>query len=548
VLIDLNLARRGRFAADICVIGTGAAGLTLASVLLHSGASVIMLESGGFDHEDDVQRLNRCETDRLLFEGAFRGRTRGFGGSTTCWGGQLLPLEPLDFARRDWVEHSGWPITHGEMDPYYRRALSFAGSDGLNFDSDVCVALGRENPFDPQVVRYYFSKWSPHPRFGDVMADALRASERVRVFLHATATRLQLDGAGRRVAAVHARNGSLDEYVFSAPIVVLATGGIETARLLLANRDQARGGIGNANGIVGRFFQDHPSLLVGTVRAENPEQMRRHFATAAVGGLQVTPRVSLQPAVQQADRSLNASAYVGFDYPRMLLRRAMVLNLARAVGVEQRGARNLVDAARLLAGPTVHLHRQGRRIGTDAQFTVTVVTEQEPCAESRITLSRRTDRFGLPLARISWHTTAKTWDTVRRFSRALVREFDRAGLGRLDLAPHITADRAYWRVFPHDLYHHMGATRMGVSPATGVVDENCRVFGLENLFIASSSVFPTGGHSNCTLTIMALALRLADHLSDRCAPASTDGSCPPSAVHLLHGHRAAAGKPRSDEQ
>jgi choline dehydrogenase-like flavoprotein len=529
VLVDLNLTRRRRYAADICVVGTGAAGLTLASVLLHSGASVMMLESGGFDREDDVQRLNRCETDRLLFEGAFRGRTRAFGGSTTCWGGQLLPLEPLDFARREWVEHSGWPITHGELAPYYSQALSFAGSDGLNFDSDVCAALGRENPFDLQLLRYYFSKWSPHPRFGDVMADALRASERVRVFLHATATRLQLDDAGRRVEAVHARNASRDEYVFRAPIVVLATGGIETARLLLANWDQARGGIGNANGMVGRFFHDHPSLLVGTVRAEDPAQIHRHFATAAVGGLQVTPRLSLQPSVQEAHGLLNASAYVGFDYPRMLLRRAMALNLARGVGVEQRGARNLVDAARLLAGPTVRLHRQGRRVGKDAQFTLTVITEQEPCAESRITLASRTDRFGLPLARIRWHTTAKTWDTVRRFSRVLVSEFDRSGLGTVDLAPHITADRVYWRVFPHDLYHHMGATRMGASPATGVVDENCRVFGVENLFIASSSVFPTGGHSNCTLTIMALALRLADHLSQGRGRGSPTGTCRASA-------------------
>lgn len=226
----------------------------------------------------------------------------------------------------------------------------------------------------------------------------------------------------------------------------------------------------------------------------------------------MSPRFSLAPKLQESEGLLNASGYVSFAYPRTVLRRAMVLNLARRIGVDRRAGRNLLDAAMTLGGSTIRLHRQGSRVGTDAQFGVTVITEQEPCARSRVTLADRKDRFGVPRARITWHKTDKTWDTVRRFSRTLQSEFRRAELGELDLFPHITAKPAYWRVFPHDLYHHMGATRMGTSPKTGVVDENCRVFGVRNLYIASSSVFPTGGHSNCTLTIMALALRLADHL------------------------------------
>jgi choline dehydrogenase-like flavoprotein len=512
VLIDLNRSRERRFAGDICVVGTGAAGLTLASVLLGSGASVIMLETGGLEREEDAQRLNRCESDGLLFEGAERGRTRIFGGSTMCWGGQLLPLDPLDFAQRPWVDHSGWPITAEDMAPYYRRALKFAGSDDLNFDSDVCRALGKVSPFDPHALRYFFSKWSPHPRFRDVLARDLEQSEDVRVFLHANATRLEFGDGGNRVTGVRAFNSSVDEFVFMAPIVVLCMGGIETARLLLTNGHRDPGGVGNGRGLVGRFFQDHPSLVVGAVRSFDPIAMGEHFATAAVDGREVSPRMALPAHLQERYGILNASAYVSDGYPPTLLRRAMILNLARRVGREQRAARNLADAGMLLAGPTMRLHRQGSRLGRSAQFTVTVVTEQEPHTESRITLADRTDRFGVPQARISWHATEKTWRTVKRFSRALRAEFYEAGLGKLDLFPHIDADRPYWRVFPHDLYHHMGATRMGTSPETGVVDENCRVFGIRNLFIASSGVFPTGGHSNCTLTIMALTLRLADHL------------------------------------
>lgn len=512
MLVDLNQRRPERFAGDICVVGTGAAGLTLASVFLRAGASVMMLESGGIEQEKEAQRLNRCETDQLLFEGAYRGRKRVYGGSTMCWGGQLLPLEPIDFSQRAWVDHSGWPITGDDLAPYYRRALRFAGSDELNFDSDVCRRLAIESPFDPAVLRYYFSKWSPRPRFREIVADELRQSDDVRVFLHATVTRLELEDGGSQVREVRARNSAGQEFIFTSSVVVLCTGGIETARLLLTNRHQAPRGIGNGHDLVGRFFQDHPSLAVGTVRSADSRRMQKYFGTSTIDGRDVSPRLSLSPEAQEMHGLLNASAYVSFAYPPTVLRRAMILNLARRLGTGKRATRDLVNAASTLVGPTVHLRRQGSRVGADAQFALTVITEQEPCLESRITLADGTDRFGVPRARISWHATDKTWNTVVRFSQTLRSEFRRAGMGEVELFPHITASHAYWQVFPHDMYHHMGATRMGASPQTGVVDENCRVFGVDNLFVASSSVFPTGGHSNCTLTIMALALRLADHL------------------------------------
>ena len=212
VLTDLNERRPQRFTGDVCIVGTGAAGLTLGSVLLRSGASVIMLESGGLEEEREAELLNRCETGRLLFEGAHRGRKRVLGGATQCWGGQLRPLEPIDFAFRPWVDHSGWPITGGDLATYYCLALKFAGSDGLNFDSDVCHALGRESPFDEQVLRYYFSKWSPHPRFREVLADDLRESESVRVFLHANVTRLELGRGADHIEEVRACNAWGEEF------------------------------------------------------------------------------------------------------------------------------------------------------------------------------------------------------------------------------------------------------------------------------------------------------------------------------------------------
>jgi choline dehydrogenase-like flavoprotein len=161
-----------------------------------------------------------------------------------------------------------------------------------------------------------------------------------------------------------------------------------------------------------------------------------------------------------------------------------------------------------MAGPTLAIRRHRRRVPPAEQFTINIMTEQEPSRESRITLGRERDRYGVPRARITWNPTHKTWQTIVGFSRIIRDEFDAAGLGKVVFFPSVVESCAFWNVYPHDMYHHIGATRMAESPEHGVVDPECKVFGMENLYIVSSSVFPTSGHSNCTLTIMALAFRL----------------------------------------
>jgi choline dehydrogenase-like flavoprotein len=516
VLIDLDDAAPRSFAADICIVGTGAAGLSLASVLLAAGVSVAMLESGGLELEPAPQELNRCQADEILFEGAVEGRKRMLGGATNCWEGFLLPLEDIDFATRPWVDHSGWPLSGSDLAPYYAQALRFANAGAADFEADVCRDLGVQNPFDPAVLRYYFSKVSPTPRFADLLVDDLRASEDVRVYLHATATNLSLNSAGTVVEEVVAANSSGERFRFRAPVVIVCSGGIESCRLLLNSAARTAGGIGNEHGLVGRFFQDHPRLMVGALRAHDAATVERYLAPQRSGGVEVLPRVSLRPELQESHEVLNAQAYVygGGLYPKTLLRRAMVLNLARRSGRGERAGRHLLDVSRRLLGPTLTLQREMRRDPEQARryFQVSVVSEQEPSDASRITLSRHRDRYGSPLPRITWHKTQKTWETVAHMATTLREEVAKSGLGELELWPHVASPRPYWRALFHDTYHHMGATRMGVTPQAGVVDEQCRVHAVENLYIVSGSVFPTGGHSNVTLTIMALAFRLAEKL------------------------------------
>ncbi len=505
MIIDLATEPLAPVTSDVLVIGSGAAGLVLSLALEAAGVSVTVLESGGLDVEPEAQELNLVDAAGLCFDGATEGRARAIGGSTNRWGGQLLPLEPIDFAARDWVRHSGWPFDERTLEPYYRDALEFSGVDTANFDSDICAGLGLpEDPLANGPLRYFFSKWSPAPRFRDTHLDHLRDSDSLRLFVHATVTQLEL-GGGQAVERVRVVDSAGRAHLFRADAVVLCTGGIETPRLLLTS------GIGNEH--VGHFLQDHPSLLMATVTTDDLPGLQRLVGPAEFHGYGVTPRFALRPEFQAAEQVLNASVHFSFAYPRTMLRRHTAINLARGAAAGTGGVRDAFDAVGRLAGPTLRMRRAAKRVGADAQVAVTVMTEQEPSDASRVTLSGKRDRHGVPLPRISWQMTAATWRTIGATARVLADEFERTGTGRVHPFPHVTATPRYWAAFPHDMYHHMGATRMAESPAHGVVDENCRVFGVDNLFIASGSVFPTGGHSNCTLTIMALARRLADHLS-----------------------------------
>lgn len=510
MIIDLDEHPGAAFSADICVVGTGAAGMALASQLFASGRSVIFAESGGMDFDPRIQSLYRSEIAGLCFDGAMIGRTRQFGGSTNCWGGQLLPLDPIDFERRDWVAHSGWPLSLDTLQPYYARCAAFFESDGHNFDSELCDRFGVRNPFDSTRLRYYFSKWSPRPnlrlRFQPHFAD----SSNVKLLVHATLTRIELNAAHNIVEYLEFANRRQDRVRIEPRLVILCLGGIETARVLLANNHQVRQGLGNTSGHVGRYFQDHPQLQIGTLAPADPEKFDALFGSRELDNRGYTGRFSLPAQRQRELRVLNASGYFHRIHA-IVLRRRMVLNLLRRVvsgsPIERETRRQVVNLLRLSLEVLTRKLRKH-----DAPCAVYVMTEQEPVAESAITLSMRRDRYGVPLSRIDWQLSELTSKTFRAIADTAVEECERSGFGRLQLLPHMNRPSSGWNAFPNESFHHIGATRMARAAEGGVVDPDCRVFGFDNLYVVSSSVFPTSGHSNPTYTIAALAFRLLDTL------------------------------------
>ena len=540
MIIDLNSSQEiSDLACDVCIVGAGAAGLAIATEMLKSHQAVVVLESGGLEHEPATQALYDVENSGLPHPGSTEGRFRLLGGSTTKWGGQALPLTPSDFEKRDWVAHSGWPIQFSELRPYYDRASEFLLVDNRNYDADLFAHLHARPPsFDPNKIRYHFSKWSPKPSLRETYSPALRDSAQCKLLLHANLSQIVLQGTLRQVSAVSARSLAGRTVTVLPKVLVLCVGGIETARLLLTNNRQQPTGIGNEHDLVGRFFQDHPSALVGWVKSPVPARIQRLFNVFHKRGLKYSVRCTAAASWQRDHKTLNASMGITF------VQENTVFQDLRDVHAALRGGKMSAEVVRKLfrvgshplqvVSPVWHYAVHGRSFAPGAGFRVGLTSEQEPDSESRVLLSEQTDALGLRRANVRWLLKDSVGSTLRQFAHLLCEQFQAAGLGEIALDPWLYRESAEWREHISDQFHHIGTARMSDSPREGVVDRNCRLHAVENLYIASSAVFPTSGHSNPTLTILALCMRLADHLKQRLPGLSRDAALTAPVSQLQH--------------
>lgn len=502
---------------EICIVGCGAAGIAMAMELKDSRQRVVILEGGGSEFESESQSLYDVGVAGAPYAGAQEGRFRVAGGSTTRWGGQALRLDPSDFEARAWVPESGWPLEYKELMPYYDRAARFLGVDDGSTDTALLSEFGITPPsFDPRAIKYHLSRWTAAPDLWRRYGKSLRAARNLTLFLHANVTELTLDDDRSRLSSVTARSLHGHRLTVRARAVVMCCGGLETPRLLLANRQQCTGGLGNTHDLVGRYLQDHAGAVVGSITTRDAGRVQHLFNLFHRKGIKYSIRCSAAPEVQHRERILNASSSVMFfvddDSAFAALKEAYRIVRSRQFSADLiRLAMTVVAAPATLTFPVVSYVFRRRTYTPNARIRLAVTVEQEPNRESRVVLGREVDRLGVPRLNVDWRLTDFTWVTIIKFLNILGREFASAGVGSLTLDEWVSEKDA-WRTKLVDHYHHMGTTRMHVSPSKGVVDKDCRVHGLANLFIASSAVFPTSGHSNPTLTILALSIRLADLL------------------------------------
>ena len=515
--------------ADICIIGAGAAGITLAAELLPTGRDICLVESGGFAPDADTQSLYDLESTGYPQRADYMSRARYFGGSCNLWAGRSMALTPLDFEPRDWLPHSGWPIPYAEVAKYYRSASRILGLPDLNEVSGqeipARISEHERRLFGGNVLAPTVSVWARKTmRFGAAYKGRLRAARNLRVLLNVSATRLNANESGNAIDSIETRALQGSRHVIRARHFVLACGGIENARLLLVSRDRHSDGIGNQHDIVGRFFMDHPRAVFGRIHVpagcELPLLRGRPLRD---GKLQLG--IGLSPETQRRERLLNhyvtfeelTSGYAEASYQSVVQTMKVVLrrgyagsrwNLARARVAEIPEMIYLLSPKELMPHSLYRLFVTVReaipRRPRPKTYVAVYFCEQPPDPSSRVTLSRATDRLGVPKLSLHWHLGSAVQDDVLRIQNLLSNELERKGIGRLERTQELP-------VFT-DASHHMGTTRMSADQRDGVVDIDCRVHGVRNLYLAGSSVFPCGGHANPTVTIVALALRLAERL------------------------------------
>lgn len=472
--------------ADVALIGAGAAGITLARELAAYGHDVLLLESGGFDPEGQTFDLYRGEMDTTLkpFQERylFTSRQRFFGGTTNHWGGMCRPLDPIDFEARSWIPESGWPLDRDSLQDFYRRACEVVQIAPMDAPPPGEPKLFRDP--EGELTTRWFHK-SPPTRFGQLYRQELVDSERVRLVLQANVLRVAVGESGSAVTGLDVGTLSGRRFRARAKQYVLATGGIENARLLLLSNDVQKNGLGNDRDLVGRYFADHPHVRAGNLFFTDPIHAELYeWHSSEEFGHSVMPTWVLSEEVQRREQLLNQMVELN---PRWVKR-----------GV-------LFDAATEFdIGPWDRTAK--RPPWRWASFLTTL--EVTPNRENRVSLGDELDALGQRRVRLNWRLSADDGRRVRAGLDQLVKILGRAGAARV----RVVANEANpWPKTDPGL-HHMGTTRMSDDPARGVVDSDCRIYGMANLHIAGSSVFPTYGYANPTLTIVALCLRLAEHL------------------------------------
>lgn len=505
MLLDANdLPDGSRLQARLCIIGGGMAGIAIARELRGSGIDILIVESGGRAPAPAAQALYAGSGVMRDADGRTRdvsdympaSRVRAFGGSGHVWGGKCGRLDPSDFEQRDWIPDSGWPFTREALDPFYDRASAHLELPSFTRD------LVHGDPQRPVFTIGDGRDWETVPRVHSLVSgrhsgqkfDAYRFSVTtapgITVCLNANVTAIRLGADGRSVAGLDIRTLGGKSHSAAADHYVLATGGMENARLLLLSNSTAPRGVGNDRGLVGRYFAGHMNVSLdgeggGPSSGVLFPELRQSFDLYTTDDLaRVWGIWNATPRGQRALRLPNT--WVAFS-PR-----------GSTVTAAERGAERLVRAV-------------GRRAPQAAGKFVParLMAEQPPDPESRLTLDAESrDTLGHPRLRLDWKLGETYLTGVARSAAALARSLGESGAGRLRWP--ITREVIISRVNP--ARHHMSTTRMHRDPARGVVDDQCRVHGVANLHIAGSSVFPTAGIVNPTLTIVALAVRLADRL------------------------------------
>ena len=532
MLIDTRfVANEADFDCDLCIVGAGPAGISIVERLRDSGLSIILLESGGFSLELPTQKLYRGEIHGQRYFRLDASRWRLFGGTSNRWGGWCRPLEPIDFERRDWLPHSGWPISADTLQPYTADAAKLFELTSHSFELvDWQNRLPRPLELGGTDFENIVFQFSPETNFGEVYRARVVNAPNIKVFIYANLTDIRLEHGTSRVGVLRASTLTGATINVRPRATVLATGGVENARLLLASQKDRSAGLGNENDLVGRFFMEHLHAPLGHLLTEPSAFDSEFYRKALYGPSRLRGLISPKGSAQSKARLLGTSIaiepprysfgtpFVGSPpaltfgpaelykrfrmgrFARLSERARRAIEMVQALPIKMQTSR----AARGAAQRVSEADKRGRTL-----YSLYFRSEQAPEATNRVSLSFARDALGMQQTRLDWRVTSRDTQSIEGWLKAFARDVSANGLG------YVVPPAEGWEEGIIGGPHHMGTTRMSDDARAGVVDSDCRVHSIDNLYIAGSSVFATGGYTNPTFALVTLALRLADTLKAR---------------------------------
>jgi choline dehydrogenase-like flavoprotein len=492
---------------DICIVGAGAAGISMALEWINTPYKVILLEGGGFEYDEKVQELYDGKTTGQHYYPLKACRLHYFGGTTGHWAGFCSPLDHIDFVKRDWVPRSGWPITRDDLDPFYARAHK--NLDLGPYDYTVKY-WQKSDPLlisllsDDSVVWNKMWQFSPPTRFGEKYKKTIVNAKNIHLFTYANVTDITANENTSEIKEVTVKNYAGKEHTVRAKKFVLACCSIQNARLLLASNKQAAKGLGNDNDLVGRNFMEHLEINSGELWLEKSNALK--FYGMNFGVTKARCELAISEKKQIEHKILNGT----ISLTPLVLSKMMKPMIDVWTDNDPRKSLNNAMAGFQKIGEAA-----AKNTNSDVNKSYQLFTriEQAPNPASRVTLDTEKDSLGVPRASLNWELTAIEKRSIRKIHELLGQQVGRAGVGRVKMMDYLQDEKDMsWPSFTGGGWHHMGTTRMSDDPKQGVVDANCKVHNISNLYIAGASCFSTAGAPNPTLTVVALTLRLSDYL------------------------------------
>lgn len=492
---------------DICIIGAGAAGISLAMDWINTPYKVILLEGGGFEYDEQIQELYNGKTTGQRYYPLKSSRLHYFGGTTGHWAGYCSTFDEIDFKKRDWVPASGWPIHRADLDPYYEKAHRYLDLGPYDYSLEYWKTVyPKYSPLvqSREIIWDKMWQFSPPSRFGEKYREPIVNARNIHLYTYANVTDIRANEGVNSIMEVKVKNHAGREHSVKARHFVLACCSIQNARLLLSANKQAPRGLGNDHDLVGRYFMEHLEIDCGELWLAKNDPLPLYDIDYGV--TKARAEIAVSEAMQTKHRILNGTL--------SLLPLSWAKNFKPMIDVwdnpDPRESEKKLFGSFKEAGEKSRKEVDAKTFGSYKLF---MRIEQAPNPDSRVTLDTETDALGMPRGKLNWVLTPLEKRSIRKICELVGQAVGAEGRGRVRLMEYLRDEKdESWPAFTGGGWHHIGTTRMSDSPQTGVVDSQCKVHGIDNLYCAGSSCYATAAAPNPTLTLVALTLRLSDHL------------------------------------